>query len=315
MAAAEFRRIASLAAGGDESAIGKLQSVSQQFLEVSKEQARTALDYARDVAAVREAVQAAERYSLDQVTAGDRQLEALNLLMDAQDGMVDGIVRLGDTTLIMKDGVFQTAGNVLSVRDAVNNLDGALANLAEVEKTQGKLVSDAVTNVLAELAKVKETPAPTPAAPTSEAVGWAGYVQKNPDLAALYASGQGMARGHTIEQFAQLHWGRYGMNENRYYRPFARGGVHMGGLRLVGEEGPELEVTGPSRIYSASQTRDMLSNDNSDLAAAIDRLSDRLDEQGRALERVARSSDTTATILTRVTRDGDALVTEPAEAA
>ncbi|MGP3699861.1 hypothetical protein [Rhodobacter sp. NSM] len=39
---------------------------------------------------------------------------------------------------------------------------------------------------------------------------------------------------------------------------YATGGVHAGGLRLVGEQGPELEVTGPSRIYSASQTRDLL---------------------------------------------------------
>ena len=39
---------------------------------------------------------------------------------------------------------------------------------------------------------------------------------------------------------------------------FARGGFHAGGLRLVGESGPELEVTGPSRIYSASQTAAML---------------------------------------------------------
>jgi hypothetical protein len=31
---------------------------------------------------------------------------------------------------------------------------------------------------------------------------------------------------------------------------FADGGLHPGGLRLVGERGPELEVTGPSRIMS-----------------------------------------------------------------
>ena len=39
---------------------------------------------------------------------------------------------------------------------------------------------------------------------------------------------------------------------------FASGGFHSGGLRLVGENGPELEVTGPSRIYNASQTAAML---------------------------------------------------------
>jgi len=40
---------------------------------------------------------------------------------------------------------------------------------------------------------------------------------------------------------------------------FATGGNHIGGLRLVGENGPELEATGPSRIYNASQTRAMMS--------------------------------------------------------
>ncbi|MEL5879821.1 tail tape measure protein [Cereibacter sphaeroides] len=39
---------------------------------------------------------------------------------------------------------------------------------------------------------------------------------------------------------------------------FAAGGLHAGGLRLVGELGPELEVTGPSRIHSAGRTADIL---------------------------------------------------------
>lgn len=39
---------------------------------------------------------------------------------------------------------------------------------------------------------------------------------------------------------------------------FASGGIHTGGLRLVGERGPELEVTGPARIYSASDTARIL---------------------------------------------------------
>ncbi|WP_406870268.1 hypothetical protein ABEB22_10800 [Thioclava sp. 'Guangxiensis'] len=40
---------------------------------------------------------------------------------------------------------------------------------------------------------------------------------------------------------------------------FAAGGLHTGGLRLVGEKGPEIEATGASRIWSADQTRRMLS--------------------------------------------------------
>lgn len=34
---------------------------------------------------------------------------------------------------------------------------------------------------------------------------------------------------------------------------FADGGMHAGGLRVVGENGPELEATGPSRIWNADQ--------------------------------------------------------------
>lgn len=39
---------------------------------------------------------------------------------------------------------------------------------------------------------------------------------------------------------------------------FATGGMHLGGLRIVGERGPELEATGPARIWNASQTAAML---------------------------------------------------------
>lgn len=39
---------------------------------------------------------------------------------------------------------------------------------------------------------------------------------------------------------------------------FASGGYHKGGIRLVGENGPELEVTGSSRIFNADQTKNIL---------------------------------------------------------
>ena len=39
---------------------------------------------------------------------------------------------------------------------------------------------------------------------------------------------------------------------------FARGGYHKGGLRMVGENGPEVEATGPARIWNARQTANML---------------------------------------------------------
>lgn len=59
---------------------------------------------------------------------------------------------------------------------------------------------------------------------------------------------------------------------------FATGGSHAGGLRLVGEQGVELEATGPSRIYSARQTQALLAGAGADVVDQIARLTDELKE-------------------------------------
>lgn len=51
---------------------------------------------------------------------------------------------------------------------------------------------------------------------------------------------------------------------------FAAGGMFSGGPRIVGENGPELEVTGPSRIYSSRDTAGMFRDPN--LASAVNGL-------------------------------------------
>lgn len=52
-----------------------------------------------------------------------------------------------------------------------------------------------------------------------------------------------------------------------YIPGYADGGSHRGGWRLVGELGPELEYTGPSRIYSTPESKSLV--DNSDVVAEI----------------------------------------------
>ena len=51
---------------------------------------------------------------------------------------------------------------------------------------------------------------------------------------------------------------------------YAAGGAHSGGWRIVGENGPELENTPPSRIFSNSQSKSLL--DNRELIAEIRQL-------------------------------------------
>lgn len=50
---------------------------------------------------------------------------------------------------------------------------------------------------------------------------------------------------------------------------FASGGDFGGGLRLVGEHGPEIEATGASRIFNANQTKSMLGGSNDALVNAL----------------------------------------------
>lgn len=106
------------------------------------------------------------------------------------------------------------------------------------------------------------------------------YVQSNmSDPMAIYNAA--IANGVSSAQVAAASgWSQADINkwaDDNGLARFADGGVHTGGLRLVGENGPELEVTGPSRIYNASQTQSILSSmtqsyGTSDKAALIDEI-------------------------------------------
>ena len=91
---------------------------------------------------------------------------------------------------------------------------------------------------------------------------------------------------------------------------FAAGGLHSGGMRLVGERGPELEVTGPARYWSAADTTAMLGNSQRReqmLAAEIRAL--RAEVQGLRSEARATAENTgkTQRLMQRVTRDGESM--------
>jgi hypothetical protein len=72
---------------------------------------------------------------------------------------------------------------------------------------------------------------------------------------------------------------------------FAGGGDFGGGWRIVGENGPELEATGPSRIFNASQTASLmsrLSSPSENSAAIVSELKS-LREENRQLRRMMES--------------------------
>lgn len=81
---------------------------------------------------------------------------------------------------------------------------------------------------------------------------------------------------------------------------YAAGGVHSGGLRLVGERGPELEFTGPSRIYSNNDTLKML--DNSRLEFLVEKLIRRIEDLEEQAARTAVATQDSADLLNRFSR-------------
>jgi hypothetical protein len=92
------------------------------------------------------------------------------------------------------------------------------------------------------------------------------------------------------EAASALDW----LNRNpNYIGRFAAGGTHASGARIVGEQGPELEVTGPARLWSATQTRNMLrpapveSSLDAELLAEIRKLNAKID----SLERTVATGD------------------------
>jgi hypothetical protein len=95
---------------------------------------------------------------------------------------------------------------------------------------------------------------------------------------------------------------------------FAGGGTHSGGLRLVGENGPELEATGPSRIFNANQTRSLLGGGSSTarLEALVERLTQEVSDLRQEARATATNTNKTAKLLDRAMPDGDALATRVA---
>lgn len=86
---------------------------------------------------------------------------------------------------------------------------------------------------------------------------------------------------------------------------FANGGMHSGGIRLVGERGPELEATGPARYYSASQTQSMMGGGVVDEIKGLREEVSMLRAEARA---TAVNTGRTQDIMKRVTRNGEYMI-------
>jgi len=179
---------------------------------------------------------------------------------------------------------------LLTIEQVIANYAAAQANYAAAQAAYNLAVSNART-----IAAQPYTPStPEYHAPSTLAVDNRSYLERYPDVAAdpYYGS-------HPYE-----HYTSSGQSEGRYWtesipttpatapatttpvpadilayyewlnspgnQGYAQGGYHEGGFRIVGEQGPELEYTGASRIYSNPDSKKLM--DTSEIVSEVKKL-------------------------------------------
>lgn len=94
---------------------------------------------------------------------------------------------------------------------------------------------------------------------------------------------------------------------------FEAGGDHAGGLRIVGERGIELEATGPSRIWSADDTRRILAGGGQDNTAVTAKLQVLIEEVQRLRTDNERLAEMVAQVTARSNEDAATTVSAAVE--
>jgi hypothetical protein len=281
----EFERLAALPPG-DLERLENLQRVSELFLAASKENASTGSQYNRDLQAVRRATEASQLEVERQVTEAEKQLEALNTLA-AGLGIVNGSV------VSVEVGIQNLAAATASYAAAQQAATSALTTqLAVQAAAQAQMASDIAAAQAAAQAALAAAQA-NAAQQATKSFDPAGYLSKNPDVAAEFARHTTNADiaylasigVYNAEGYAAYHYQKWGKNEGR---PFATGGAFSGGLvqgptsfnmGLMGEKGPEAILP----LTNVNGKLGVHANDNSMSIEAIRRLHDSMQEAVRYL--------------------------------
>ena len=160
--------------------------------------------------------------------------------------------------------------------DALMGIDKSVQSVEQALGALGNAISGAMAAQQAAAKAASEQAAASGGGATgksfSEQYG-TGSQYKGYDLAKLSGSGDLLnaaamlgvgTSGKTGAQIQQEVSNASGMavrlDKDTRAQQFAMGGMFGGGFRMVGERGPEIEATGPSRIFSTKQTAELFRN-------------------------------------------------------
>lgn len=273
--ARQFWGVAAAANRGDADAMGRLGGLTTEYLDMARSTAASAEDYHRQFATVRNALKGVQGGTDTALDVSRSQLVALTAQV---------------STLI------EINAGVISVRDAIAALEVAtLAAKAGENSAAGMLGRDHVSAMYAlYLGR------------TADAGGldyWSTVMGsgKSADAVSRMFLELADAAGESLTNAARAVLGNL---RDLNIPGFASGGVHRGGWRVVGERGPELELTGPARIWNAEQTTRMLGGNDAELIAEVKALRTEVAQLRAASEATARHTHGTRRQLERWDGDG-----------
>lgn len=270
-------------AGGPLPSSDKLQDALRAVTQDATSQFSSYADYLRDLAQTQSDIAQLGDLTDDQLSVEQKALAAAQDQLDR----LDAIVTNGQAQV---DAVNGQSVATLSLAQAIAGLQTAL----------GSARGNSYVSATSSIADV--------------------YMQllgRTPDAAGLAYWQKAAAGGMSITQIRAL------IEDSAEYKKlngvpgFAAGGDFGGGVRLVGEVGPEVEATGASRIHSTRNLIDALRSPQSNSGALLAELKAVRQELAQlrtnnSAENVAQVKQLQATVdlLTRVIYGGDAIQTK-----
>ncbi|MFM9926895.1 phage tail length tape measure family protein [Variovorax sp. H27-G14] len=246
----EFDAAAAAAMGGDLDQAKLVGALGESFLKVSEQTSGSRVDYLRD----RALTEAKLALTLDKA---DSQISIQQAIADAGTAQVAQLQALNANLTGFAAQAFELLSKSYPTADR-GTAEGIVATLASMQAKQDAFFTND------EGTKYHYSGLGGEADFVRLAGNMAAFINSDGSSSFFRQTDSILEVAKRIPELRAIWEKEFGIK----LPAFASGGLHMGGARLVGENGPEIEITGPSRILNARQTSSLLGG-GSDLVEAM----------------------------------------------
>lgn len=273
-AASQYSIALAQAKAGDAAAAGNLQGLADSYLGSARDYYGSNTQYASIFDAVTSGL---SQFADATIAAKDPLVESLSKRLDALSGI--GYDTLTATRDLYSQAASQFQSNLKAITDQVIATDSVKSAVDQLPPALAGILSSSVASsiapLLAQSAAAQHLAVSADGQSTvAKAIGTGSLLVGASSMALQVESLYESMAGRVADASGLAYWTqrataeggissitdafRAGLISSGEVPKFAAGGDHFGGLRLVGENGPELEVTGPARIFNARQTQQIL---------------------------------------------------------